>query len=269
MEERNLGRGLALAFLAFLLFFVVQYGVLFFLFGTVTVYRLATGSGVGMNLMEQMPTYQIWITLLSTIVTVLLLWGMKWLKKDQIRKEGMPWNHAMYLALTLIGMSFGCSSLLEFLQVPDLVGAIIQDMITDPWGVLAISVVGPIGEEVLFRGAALQKLMDKGWSPTAAIWISSLLFGIAHMNPVQIIYATVLGLLLGWVYVRTKSLLPCIGLHIFNNLTSVVLSLVSDDPNATYVEMFGTTGALMIMVVGLASALLIFGYMRPRLKEMN
>lgn len=47
----------------------------------------------------------------------------------------------------------------------------------------------------------------------AAILASAGMFGFAHMNTYQYVGAVIIGVFLGWLYERTKSLLPCIGLH--------------------------------------------------------
>ena len=273
MREKNLMRGLWHAILAMLLFWGIQYALVFLGMGVYFIYLISTGTSLdvavqNMGMMENLSSLQIWITLISTVVTVLVFWKIKWFKTETLLTKGLSLKHAVLLGILLIGMSVGVSILAEFLSLPDLVGDMLQLMVTNPWGVLAVSIVGPIGEEVVFRGGALQQLMDHGWSPVSSIVVSALLFGIAHMNPVQIFFASILGLFLGWVYVRTKSLIPCIGLHILNNLTSVILSYLSDDPTASSVEQFGMAGAIFIMLAGILIAGGLFWYMYPRLKEM-
>ena len=58
-----------------------------------------------------------------------------------------------------------------------------------------------------------------------AILFSGLIFGIFHLNPVQIIGACLIGFLLAWLYYKTRSLMACILIHIMNNGLSVYLSL--------------------------------------------
>ena len=90
-------------------------------------------------------------------------------------------------------------------------------------GILCISVLGPVLEELLFRGAITKELLRR-YSPAKAILFSGLIFGIFHPNPVQIIGACLIGFLLAWLYYKTRSLMACILIHIMNNGLSVYLS---------------------------------------------
>lgn len=85
-------------------------------------------------------------------------------------------------------------------------------------GLLVGCVGAPVTEELLFRGVLLPGLL-RNYSPAVAIGQTALLFGIFHFNPAQALNAFLLGLLLGWVYYRCRSLWLCIGLHgLFNGL---------------------------------------------------
>lgn len=85
-----------------------------------------------------------------------------------------------------------------------------------------LTVAPPIVEEALCRGLLLRAML-KRWSVTRSVVLSALVFGGIHLNPWQFFYATWLGLLLGWVYVRTRSLGLCVVLHALNNFLSWVL----------------------------------------------
>ena len=58
--------------------------------------------------------------------------------------------------------------------------------------------------------------MPKWW----AIVVSAAIFGIVHGNPIQFIYATALGILLGWIYTKFNSILIPMLCHLVFNLTS-------------------------------------------------
>ena len=66
-------------------------------------------------------------------------------------------------------------------------------------------------------------MINNGVKPRNAIIISALVFGIVHFNPWQFIGAFLLGIVLGVVYFKTKSLLMSIFLHFFNNTIVVVM----------------------------------------------
>lgn len=78
--------------------------------------------------------------------------------------------------------------------------------------VVLVVVLAPVLEEMLFRGLILRGFL--AWYPRwQAILASALLFGAAHLNLYQFVVCALGGVLLGWLYERTRSLIPCIALH--------------------------------------------------------
>ena len=95
-------------------------------------------------------------------------------------------------------------------------------------GVITISFLAPLLEEVLFRGA-IQGYLLRRYSPAVAISVAALVFGIFHFNPVQVVYATLLGAVFGWIYYRTGSLLSVVVGHVLNNSIATVMMLLYGD----------------------------------------
>ena len=93
-------------------------------------------------------------------------------------------------------------------------------------GAFTISVLAPLLEEVMFRGAIQGYMMRRMRSPWAAIIAAALVFGIFHMNPVQVVYATLLGVIFGWIYYRTGSLMSVIVGHVLNNTIATIMMLL-------------------------------------------
>ncbi|MFD1628843.1 CPBP family intramembrane glutamic endopeptidase [Pseudopedobacter beijingensis] len=89
---------------------------------------------------------------------------------------------------------------------------------TGVFSFILIVIVVPIFEELIFRGIILDGLLRKH-SPLKSILISSLLFGLAHLNPWQFVTGGILGIFSGWVYYNTRSLLLSIIIHATNNLS--------------------------------------------------
>jgi membrane protease YdiL (CAAX protease family) len=86
--------------------------------------------------------------------------------------------------------------------------------------VLALVVVAPFTEEVLCRGILLRGMLNR-LRPWTAIAMSALLFAMMHMNPWQAVSAFVIGLVLGWIYMRTRSVALCIFVHALNNAVAL------------------------------------------------
>jgi sodium transport system permease protein len=84
------------------------------------------------------------------------------------------------------------------------------------WLALVFAVLPALCEEVAFRGFILSGLRDMG-HPWRAILVSSVLFGVAHSIIQQSIAATILGVLLGYMAIRSGSLLCPIAFHAVHN----------------------------------------------------
>lgn len=89
-------------------------------------------------------------------------------------------------------------------------------------------------EELLFRFVPIKLLSD---NKKSAFLVSSVLFAFAHANLFQIPYAFLAGAVFSGLYMMTGSILPCVLLHFFNNLLSL-LSIYGYLKNWTYPIIF-------------------------------
>ncbi|WP_207431915.1 CPBP family intramembrane glutamic endopeptidase [Sabulibacter ruber] len=89
---------------------------------------------------------------------------------------------------------------------------------------VSMAVAPAILEELLFRGVILEGMLQE-YSPRKAIIWSAVLFGVVHLNPWQAFGAIIIGLLIGWLYYKTRSVLPGILLHFVNNSLAFFLML--------------------------------------------
>jgi membrane protease YdiL (CAAX protease family) len=91
-----------------------------------------------------------------------------------------------------------------------------------------VTVAAPVCEEFFFRG-----IFQKGLtpappaSPVRALVVSAVVFSAFHLDPVGFVARVELGLLFGWLYLRTGSLWPSIAAHAANNSVSSVLFLLA------------------------------------------
>jgi membrane protease YdiL (CAAX protease family) len=86
-----------------------------------------------------------------------------------------------------------------------------------------VAVGAGIPEELFFRGYLMRRLaVSQG--KTIALLTSALVFGLFHLDPLHAPIASVMGLLLGFVVLRTGSLYPAIVAHIANNGVAVLLA---------------------------------------------
>lgn len=136
----------------------------------------------------------------------------------------------------------------------------------------------PLIEELVFRAGPLVNF--KGKMPTwLALLLTSLLFGLAHGNPIQIAYTFVVGLVLGALFIKTDSIYPCIiGHFCFNaaNLIPMIMDGFLGGPyrNETMIEWLDTGYviytilaviiAIPMLVVGL---ILLFTLRKPAMQD--
>lgn len=118
---------------------------------------------------------------------------------------------------------------------------------------LYIGLVGPICEEVLFRGILMKELKPLGRN--FAIVTSALAFALYHDDVVQGVFAFLLGLLLGFIAME-YSLVWAIALHIFNNavLSGVVDTIASNTLGDTGYMVY----AVVLSLIGVAGAAVVF-----------
>lgn len=101
------------------------------------------------------------------------------------------------------------------------------------WAILSTIVAAPILEEILFRGLIFESCAER-WGRGVGLIVSALLFGVIHIVPVQVINAFVVGLILGYVYLRTRSLLSVIIIHAINNAVAyATMALFGNAANVT------------------------------------
>jgi membrane protease YdiL (CAAX protease family) len=85
-----------------------------------------------------------------------------------------------------------------------------------------VAVIVPIGEEIFFRGLVLGALR-RALNRHVAVVVSALFFALAHLQPVELAPILILGLVLGYLYDATGSLIPGMIAHGLNNLAAILV----------------------------------------------
>lgn len=83
--------------------------------------------------------------------------------------------------------------------------------------ILCSGIIGPVFEEILFRYSLINKL-EKFNSKIMVIILSSLIFGFFHNNIVTIVYATIVGFVNSYLYLKNKDIIVPIMVHISGNI---------------------------------------------------
>ena len=113
--------------------------------------------------------------------------------------------------------------------------------------------IAPLGEEFVFRGL-LMNLWIRERGVWAGVILSSIAFGLFHFQRAP--FATGFGVIMAIVYLKTKSLWPCVLLHAAYNLTAVLVSrsgvLVKTRATVTDIGAWGVEVVLAVLFVPLA-----------------
>ena len=203
---------------------------------TTTVYRLIGGAEPAMNI----TTMIISMTVSSIIIMSLFLY-FRWAEVSRSYVRSRPWAVLFWCALAAAGAIIPSSFLQELMpELPNLVEEEFDMILRNRWGYFAVGLLAPVCEELVFRGAILRALLH--WTPRhwVAIAISALLFALIHANPAQMPHAFVIGLLLGWLYYRTDSIVPGIVYHWINNSIAYIGYNLYPDPSLKLIDLFGS-----------------------------
>ena len=119
-------------------------------------------------------------------------------------------------------------------------------------GAISISILAPIAEEIGYRGVLLGGLLRMRCKPWVAIVLSAIVFALVHGFSVKLFGTMVFGIITGWLFWRTRSLIPGMIIHIVNNSTAVILEKFIPDwePDKTACVMFIAV-CLPILLIGL------------------
>lgn len=188
-----------------------------------TIYLLVTTGDLDKAVLTQ--TIMIPAQLAGQVMMGIYLWKAGYISTKKATWSPVSVPYLVCSGLAILTGGFIVSGLMGLLDwIPDIMEQSF-DILQSGWGgILAIAIIGPVLEELLFRGAITKALLQQ-YSPTKAILISALLFGVFHINPAQILPAFLIGILFAWTYYKTGSLIPCILMHVLNNSLAVYLSI--------------------------------------------
>ena len=127
--------------------------------------------------------------------------------------------------------------------------------------IISTAVIPGIVEEIMFRGIILTNLAPYGKG--MAIVASAFLFGLMHMNPSQFFYTTLMGITLGYIYVKTRSIWICMVIHFTNNALGVLQQIFyqcydigkADELSAIMMIIVATLGMVSVGALLIARAI--------------
>ena len=134
------------------------------------------------------------------------------------------------------------------------------------WYSLILALLPALSEELLFRGFLLTGLRRR-FRPWMAVFLSSLLFGLYHLNVFQFVPSLILGMVLGLLTIKSGSVLPAMLYHLIHNGVQVYLSGQSEPlpfPDGAAPDLVWTVRVALTSASGLlACGLLIWLLRQP------
>lgn len=226
-------------------------------FGIYLLFSLGVGlalasANMEKSLMTFLGTLVINAAVLAVLIGIGNLGGWK-----ALRNQGRaPWSIYLLALLCLFSTVTALEPVLSAIPMPDFMRKMLEDLIQkNIWSFLAIAVVAPVTEELLFRRILLPGLI-RNYGPWKGIVWSALFFAIFHLNPWQGIGAFIIGLLLGYIYYKTRDIWICMFLHAVNNAFSFLMTILLEDPFATLHDVLPNT-TIYLGVLALAGVLAV------------
>lgn len=234
---------------------------------------LQMGIGIGVREVWKLVSGSPDITTMMLIVSMALVSAFTiavfllahWCEVARSYVRSRPWATLTWCVVAAVGAVIPSTWIQE--QMPELPNFVLNEfsmILGNRWGYVAVGLLAPVAEEMVFRGAILRSLLGSIRNHWVAIAISAVLFALVHANPAQMPHALLVGLLLGWMYYRTDSLVPGVAFHWANNTIAYAAYNIMPAPEAPLIEIFGGSQRAVLMAVGFSLCILI-----PAIIQLN
>ncbi len=139
-------------------------------------------------------------------------------KKYNIKSQKIDIKMYLYIVILNTIYNFLAFNLNKYFMHSNL-----YDVVDFKYSLISTVLIGPIIEEVMFRGIMYNEL-KKRYSVNKSILITTLIFSLMHLNIIQVIYAFILGYILNRIYEKNKNMTNIITLHMLSNFTATIVS---------------------------------------------
>ena len=214
-------------------------------------------------------TCTIVMSVIADVITVALFLKLKWSEVSPNWLRSRQWAVLFWCAMVAVGILVPSQWLQERLDLPNWAEDMFEGLIANPWGYVVVGLMAPFVEELVMRGAVLRALLKWNENHWVGIAISAVLFSLIHANPAQMPHAFLAGLLLGWLYYRTGSIIPGVVVHWVNNSVAFAVGhvMMAIDPaskgDIPLVQLFGSD-MRVLMAVGCSLMIML-----PALYQLN
>lgn len=201
------------------------------------------GKEIPIDALEQMLSNYGFNLILISMINLILIAGMgSWYYFIRKRRDVSPVDYRKILSPKTVGClaalaffaQFVCSIVMAVMAFvfPDVFKEYQKLMegvdinVLPAWATLFIVAVwAPLAEEIVFR-AMIFRTLRRGFVFWPAAVLSGIAFGVYHMNLIQGVYASLMGILLAYIYEKTNSLLGVYLFHLSFNLMNYGISYI-------------------------------------------
>lgn len=184
-------------------------------------------------------------------------------KKAGLFKFKFGWLNLLICVVIAVITIFGFNSFINFLfYLMELIGYTPDVSLPLPlnnigWlfvNLFALAVIPAICEELIHRGIILNGFRRFG--NFNAVLLSALFFALAHGSAMQFFYQFILGIVLGYVVIKTGSIFASMIVHFLNNAIVIIYNYIS--PASASSVTFNVSSAIISIVIAVISAGLLF-----------
>ena len=206
--------------------------------------------------------------LISDLLVIVILLILKYCSFKELFKTVPADVLLISVVFALCGM-FAVEIISSVFDIPNNLEEQFKAMSGTVTGFLGICIVGPVMEEIIMRRVILKEMEKATKSMWLGIIISSALFAIIHINPIQVVFAMPAGIFLGWLYCKTGSLLVPICVHILNNTISFITMSIGTDVEISLDSTLGVVLLIVFIIITVISNIWIVRYYANLKKEQE
>lgn len=263
MWIKNLLKAISFTLLIILIYFTVNLALVFVAGMGITIFNQFIGLGTDFyNIQGQIEGLLIPLMLLGNLLTIGLIMLIFLARKDKFSPYVGFRRIRIMDGMSILGFGAFLNILITGLFDLAIIYLPIKRQLEEFQGLmeplmesgfipllLAVSISAPIFEEIIFRGIIFNDFR-KALPVWLAILIQGLLFGLFHGNWIQGVYATLLGIVLGIVYYRYRSIWAVILLHFSYNTISLLLDQwLHVNLNTISILLLGMLGTVVFGVI--------------------
>lgn len=235
--------------------------ILIFAFAQLSAVELVTwlcGMSVGEVMSSSFGFMLTYVVAMSLALLLVAVWSrIRGVPTGKIEhsKAGFSPTYILFGVVLLMALS------VVLMPLSDILPADGRSIPRGGWTILAVILFAPIFEELLFR-VKLYDMLLRDVTPFWAVMLSSLCFGVVHIEPIVAIEAALSGVIFSYFYIQRRSIFSAIILHMINNAFAYLILMVKYQERTVLdfvssVDFFGVVYVVSVVIVLFAAVKIV------------